>query len=102
MKKVFQFLVCVTIISTLNSQTPNHLWTPQVSDNVRTVCSCEMDKIMQNSVLRTSYDAKPNVISPNCRIHKPIMQDMPEDFYLSKKRKKVQTKRSNGSHIIWL
>lgn len=29
MKKVIQLLVCLTIISTLNSQTPSNLWTPQ-------------------------------------------------------------------------
>lgn len=91
-----------TILSILLVMATTTVFAQVFPDNVRVVCPCEMDKIMQNPILRSSLDAKPYIIARSCRIHKPNIQEVPEDVYLSQKRKKAQTKRTKGSHIIWL
>ena len=97
--RIFSFLfLCATTTS----------FGQHYSENVSTVCFCEVHQRMQSTY--GFWNNAPYIIAPNCAIHKPIMTAAvatPSDtafkfsffkFFFKKRKKKQQPPKD--SHII--
>ena len=95
MKEIILFPV---LFLTLNA----NVFSQTYPENVRIVCVCEAHKSNYLPIFRYGSDAQPVIIAPNCPIHKPLTTAAPKGVYLFKKKKKNTTRRTKGTHIIWL